>query len=58
MYLCVCVCVSHTTGGDGLFMVVDHQSTFRDDNFQKAIAQLNDVDGSGGKVRHETSMQR
>ncbi|GFH30686.1 uncharacterized protein HaLaN_29580, partial [Haematococcus lacustris] len=29
-------------------MVVDEKGTFRDDNFQRAVAQLNDVDASGG----------
>jgi hypothetical protein len=31
-------------------MVVDEKGTFRDDNFQKCIAQLNDADGAGGKA--------
>jgi len=30
-------------GGDGLFMVVDDRGTFREDNFQKAIAALTDA---------------
>lgn len=36
-------------GSDGLFMVVDEQSTFREDNFQKAIASMTEtaVDGKG-----------
>ena len=28
------------SGGDGLFLIVDERSTFREDNFQKAIAAL------------------
>jgi hypothetical protein len=36
-------------------MVVDEKGTFRDDNFQKAIAQLNDVDGAGGRVRRTSA---
>jgi hypothetical protein len=30
-------------------MVVDESGAFREDNFQKAISRLNDVDGGGGK---------
>ncbi|KAL4426270.1 hypothetical protein ABPG77_009885, partial [Micractinium sp. CCAP 211/92] len=40
-------------GGDGLFLVVDNRGTFRQDNFQKAVAQLQDAEvsdkaGGGG----------
>ena len=28
------------SGGDGLFLIVDERSTFREDNFQKAVAAL------------------
>ena len=28
------------SGGDGLFLIVDERSTFREDNFQTAIAAL------------------
>ena len=31
------------SGGDGLYMVVDEKSTFRDDNFQKAVAALTEA---------------
>jgi hypothetical protein len=34
-------------GGDGLFMVVDEGGTFREDNFQKAVTQLNDAGADG-----------
>ena len=37
-------------GGDGLYMVVDESGVFRDDNFQKAVAALNDA---GGERAHE-----
>ncbi|EFN51100.1 hypothetical protein CHLNCDRAFT_141429 [Chlorella variabilis] len=44
-------------GGDGLFLVVDNKGTFREDNFQKAVAQLQEAEvkakrpagGGGGK---------
>jgi len=36
------------TGGDGLFMVVDEGGIFREDNFQKAVTQLNDAGADGG----------
>lgn len=36
------------TGGDGLFMVVDDRGTFREDNFQKAVAALADTTADGG----------
>ncbi|CAL8466224.1 g5760 [Coccomyxa elongata] len=35
-------------GGDGLFMVVDDRGTFREDNFQKAVAALADTAQEGG----------
>lgn len=31
------------SGGDGLYMVVDEKGRFRDDNFNKAISQLNET---------------
>ena len=40
-------CTHATTGGDGLFMVVDEGGVFREDNFQKAITQLNDAGADG-----------
>mmetsp|Transcript_5957 Transcript_5957/g.15823 ORF Transcript_5957/g.15823 Transcript_5957/m.15823 type:complete len:1086 (-) Transcript_5957:281-3538(-) len=44
-------------GGDGLFMVVDEGGIFREDNFQKAITQLNDAgaDGKNGKKMAKAS---
>ncbi|PRW05917.1 superkiller viralicidic activity 2-like 2 isoform B [Chlorella sorokiniana] len=44
-------------GGDGLFLAVDSKGTFRDDNFAKAVAQLQEAEvkakaaasGGGGK---------
>lgn len=39
-----------STGGDGLFMVVDEGGVFREDNFQKAITQLNDAGADGEYV--------
>lgn len=36
------------SGGDGLFMVVDEHGTFRDDNFQKAVAVLVSTAADGG----------
>ncbi|KAI3427412.1 hypothetical protein D9Q98_010327 [Chlorella vulgaris] len=44
-------------GGDGLFLVVDSRGSFREDNFQKAVAQLQQAEvkgrqsggGGGGK---------
>ncbi|EIE21291.1 antiviral helicase [Coccomyxa subellipsoidea C-169] len=36
------------TGGDGLFMVVDDRGTFREDNFQKAVAALAETAADGG----------
>lgn len=35
-------------GGDGLFMVVDDRGTFREDNFQKAVAALTDATVDAG----------
>lgn len=41
-------------GGDGMFLVVDSRGTFREDNFQKAVAQLQEAEvsaksaGTGG----------
>lgn len=36
------------SGGDGLFLIVDERSTFREDNFQKAIAALTATAADGG----------
>lgn len=40
----------YPAGGDGLYLVVDEQANFREDNFQKAIASLTEtaVDGKAG----------
>ncbi len=40
------------TGGDGLFMVVDDRGTFREDNFQKAVAALAETAADGGAQTH------
>lgn len=47
-------CNSHSislvlAGSDGLYLVVDEQGTFREDNFQKAVASMTEtaVDGKG-----------
>ncbi|RCH89725.1 ATP-dependent RNA helicase mtr4, partial [Rhizopus stolonifer] len=49
-------------GGDGIHLVVDEKSRFREDNFQRAIAALNDGKGddpssgqSRGKKRGQTN---
>lgn len=39
-------------GGDGLFMVVDDRGTFREDNFQKAVAALADTAQEAGEHLH------
>lgn len=36
------------SGGDGLYLIVDERSTFREDNFQKAIAALTSSTADGG----------
>ena len=36
------------SGGDGLYLIVDERSTFREDNFQKAIAALTSTTADGG----------
>ena len=36
------------SGGDGLYLIVDERSTFREDNFQKAIAALTSSAAEGG----------
>ena len=36
------------SGGDGLYLIVDERSTFREDNFQKAIAALTSSAADGG----------
>ena len=38
------------SGGDGLYLIVDERSTFREDNFQKAIAALNSTPTDGGAL--------
>jgi superfamily II RNA helicase len=43
-------------GGDGLFMVVDEGGVFREDNFQKAVTQLNDAGADGKHVRVCTTL--
>jgi ATP-dependent RNA helicase DOB1 len=35
-------------GAEGIFLVIDEASQFRDDNFRKAIGQLNGGDSAGG----------
>lgn len=35
-------------GGEGIHLCVDEKSNFREDNFQRAIAALQDTDGGGG----------
>jgi superfamily II RNA helicase len=36
------------SGGDGLYLVVDERGTFREDNFQKAVAALTNTATDGG----------
>lgn len=43
-------------GGDGLFMVVDERGTFREDNFQKAVAALADTAQEGDEHPHRDDM--
>jgi ATP-dependent RNA helicase DOB1 len=33
-----------SSGGDGLYLVVDDKSNFRDNNFQKALSAMNATD--------------
>lgn len=50
-----CPCLLFCPGADGLFMVVDERGVFRDDNFQAAVAALQEAraaaatKASGGK---------
>ena len=38
-------------GGDGLYMVVDEKSTFREDNFQKAVTVLTEEGAAAKRKR-------
>lgn len=54
-----CAATASVAGADGLFMVVDERGVFRDDNFQAAVAALQEAGaaaatkaggkGAGGK---------
>ena len=40
-------------GGDGLYMVVDEKSTFREDNFQKAVTVLTEAAQEGAAAKRK-----
>ena len=44
------------SGGDGLYLIVDERSAFREDNFQKAIAALTSTAADGGTCLLTLSM--
>lgn len=53
----------HPSGADGIFLVVDEQSKFRDDNFQKAMTAMKggdgkDGSGGGGDGTNEVAMPK
>ena len=41
-------CTPCPAGSDALYMVVDERGVFREDNFQKAVAVVQDADADGG----------
>lgn len=46
----------HPAGSDGLYLVVDEKSNFREDNFQKAMAEMSDANITDTKKQGESDV--
>jgi ATP-dependent RNA helicase DOB1 len=51
----------YPSGAEGLYLVVDEKSKFREDNFQRAMACLrapSELDEAGGKKKRQSGGQK
>ena len=46
----------YPSNGDGLYLVVDEKSTFREDNFQRAVAALTEAAQEAAAKKQQVSL--